>query len=341
MLSFKFTSKKIWREIDRSQRILLHLHPGSDGDSVGSALAFYHLLKSLGKEVSVIQGDNNLPKNLLTIPGVNKILPKNIFQVDLNQFDLFIILDSSSLKQVTRLGNLKFPKTLKTIVIDHHSSNEKFAKINLVVPTSPATCQVLFDLFSIRKIKITPKIAACLYAGLYTDTGGFKYAGTTQKTLAIASQLAKAYPKFTQLIFDIENNDSPARLRLISLLLGSIETYYLNRVAVASISYQDVQTFGLEETIATNSYSDVANMIKSVVGWEISLIFIKIQPETVKVSFRTRNSRIYDLSKIAVATKFGGGHKAAAGATINKPLSQAKSLVLETIKKLHPKIDKI
>jgi bifunctional oligoribonuclease and PAP phosphatase NrnA len=340
MLSFKFTSKKIWREIDRSQKILLHLHPGSDGDSVGSALAFYHVLKNLGRDVTLIQGDNNLPLNLSTIPGADKILPQNIFQIDLNQFDLFIILDSSSLRQVTRLGDFKFPKTLKTVVIDHHPSNEKFAKINLVVPHSPATAQVLFDLFSVRKIKITPKIAACLYAGIYTDTGGFKYAGTTHKTLVIASQLAKIYPKFSQLIFDIENNDPPERLKLISLLLGSIEIYYSGHVAIASLSYEDIKKHQLESVVNT-SYSDVANMIKSVIGWDVALVFVEIQPQTVKVSFRTRDSRTYDLSQIAVATKAGGGHKAAAGATINQPLSEAKTLVLQIIKKLHSKIDKI
>ncbi|HOR02073.1 MAG TPA: DHH family phosphoesterase [Candidatus Woesebacteria bacterium] len=340
MLSFKFTSKKIWREIDRSHKILLHLHPGPDGDSVGSALAFYHVLKNIGKDVSLIQGDNSLPTNLSTLPGADKILPQNIFQVDLTQFDLFIILDSSSPRQVTRLGEFKFPKNLKTIVIDHHSSNEKFGKINLVVPHSPATAQVLFDFFAVRNIKITPKIAACLYAGIYTDSGGFKYVGTTHKTLTIASQLAKIYPKFSQLIFDIENNDPPERLKLISLLLASIEVYYSDQVALASLSYQDIKTHGLEAAVSA-SYSDVANMIKSVIGWNIALVFVEIQPQTVKVSFRTRDSQTYDLSKIALATKSGGGHRAAAGATINKSLPEAKTLVLQTIKKLYPKIDKI
>jgi len=82
-------------------------------------------------------------------------------------------------------------------------------------------------------------------------------------------------------------------------------------------------------------------MIKSVIGWNIALVFVEIQPQTVKVSFRTRDSQTYDLSKIALATKSGGGHRAAAGATINKSLPEAKTLVLQTIKKLYPKIDKI
>lgn len=339
MLSFKFTSKKIWKEIDRSKKVLLHLHPGVDGDSLGSSLAFYHALKSLGKEVCLIQGDTDLPKNLLSLPGTDKITPQNIFQIDLSQFDLFIINDSSSLKQISRLGDVKFPKKLKTIAIDHHPSNEKFANINLVVPTSPATSQILFELFQIKKIKITPKIAACLITGIYTDTGGFKYSNTTSKTLSIAAQLSKIYPKFTQIIFNIENTDEPDRLKFISLLLSSVETFCSNHVAVASLSYNDIQSNKLSNN-SVNGYSEISNMLKSVVGWDIAFTLVEVQPEVVKISFRTRDSKTYDLSQIAQHTKAGGGHRAAAGATLNMPISQAKETILAIIKKLHPKIDK-
>jgi len=340
MLSFKFTAKKIWREIDRSSKILLHIHPGPDADSVGSALAMYHVLKSLNKDVTVIQGDNDLPKNLLSLPGTDKIIPKNIFQIDLNQYDLFLILDSSSLKQISRLGAIKFPKKLKTICIDHHISSEKFAQTNLVCPTSPATSQVLFDLFQLRKIKLNNKIAACLFAGIYTDTGGFKYFNPTYKTFDTASKLAKIYPQFSKLIFDIENNDEPDRLKLISILLGSIETYFSNRVAIASISFDEIEKNKLSFS-SINGNSEVSNMIKSVIGWDIAITLTEIQPETVKISLRTRDSQKYDLAKIAVATKSGGGHKAAAGATLNMSLPQAKETILAIIKKLYPKIGKI
>ncbi len=339
MFNLKLIGRKIWKQIDHSKKILLHCHPGPDGDCVGASLAFYHVLKNMGKDVVVIQGDNAIPKNLMTIPGADKIIPQNIFQIDLNQFDLFIINDSSSPKQITRLGDFKLPKKLNTIVIDHHLSSEKFAKINLVLPKYPATCQILFDLFQLNKIKITPKIAACLFIGLYTDTGGFKYINTTYKTLFIASTLAKIYPKFYQLVFEIENNDEPDRLKFISVMLNSIQTYYSNHVAIASISNKQIQTLKFSSQ-TLNNYSEIPNMLKSVVGWDIALALMEIQPNVVKVSLRTRDSKTYDLSKIAVATKAGGGHRAAAGATINQSLDEAKKTILAIIKKLYPKIDK-
>ena len=340
MFNLRLTGKKIWKQIEHSQKILLHCHPGPDGDCVGSSLAFYHVLKNMGKDVVVIQGDNQIPKNLMTIPGSDKISPQNIFQIDLNQFDLFIINDSSSLRQISRLGDVKLPKKLNTIVIDHHMSSDKFAHLNLVLPKYPATCQILFDLFQFKKIKITPKIAACLYIGLYTDSGGFKYINTTYKTLSIASTLAKIYPKFSQLVFDVENNDEPGRLEFISVLLRSIEHYFSDHIAMASISYDQIQTLKFSPQ-TLNNYSEIANMMKSVVGWDIALVLMEIQPNMVKISLRTRDSKTYDLSKIALATKAGGGHKAAAGATINQPLNEAKTTILNIIKKIYPKIAKI
>ncbi|MDD4938163.1 MAG: DHH family phosphoesterase [Candidatus Shapirobacteria bacterium] len=339
MLNLKITGKKIWKEINRSKSILLHIHSGPDGDSVGSALAFYFALQKMGKNVVVIGGDSDLPQNLSVIPGANKIIPKNFFQVDLNQFDLFIILDSSSPSQISRNGKIVFPKNLKTIAIDHHFSNEKFAQINLIMPKYSSTCQIIYDLFQLGKIKINKNIAACLFIGIYTDTGGFKYFNPTYKTFDIASKLAKIYPKFDQLVFGIENNDHPNRLKLISLLLNSIENHFSNHIAIASISYDEIKKNDLDND-TLNGYSEVTNMLKSVIGWDIAMTMIELQPNLVRLNFRTRDAQTYDLSKIAAATGSGGGHKAAAGATVHKSLPEAKQFILNIIKKLYPKIDK-
>jgi len=339
-MNIKVTGKKIWREIDRCQNILLHLHPGPDGDSVGSALAFYQVLKSMGKNVVVISGDSDFPKNLSTIPGVKDITPKNFFQTDLSLFDLFIILDASSPHQISRNGKISFPKNLKTIIIDHHLSSEKFAKINLVLPNYSSTSQILYDLFQLKKIRINKNIAACLFVGIYTDTGGFKYFSPTYKTFDIASKLAKIYPKFDQLIFDVENNYSPEHLKFISLSLNSIEKHFSDKVVFASVSYAEIKDNNFTSESINNS-SEVTNMLKSVTGWDIAATLTEFQPNMVKVNFRTRDPQKYDLSKIATATGKGGGHRAAAGATIFKSLPEAKQFLLNIIKKFYPKIDKI
>ncbi len=332
------TKHKIWKEIKKAKNILLHLHPSPDGDSAGGALALMHILKNMGKKVTVIGGDSEYPKYLGALPGCDQIISKNFFQVDLSQFDLFIILDSASLPQISKMGKVEFPDTLKTIAIDHHETNEKYADINYIESEAPATCQILYDFFISNKVKINKDAAICLFIGMYTDTGSFKYSNANWRTLEIASKLAKINPGYNKVIFEIENNDEPDRLKFLSLLLGNIDTYFSNHVAIASVSYDTIKKNNIGNQ-ALNS-SEVANMLKSVTGWDIGICMIEVQPKTVKLSFRTRNADIYDVGNIAFATGTGGGHKAAAGATINKSFEDSKKILLDIIKKIHPELGK-
>ncbi|MPN34245.1 Bifunctional oligoribonuclease and PAP phosphatase NrnA [bioreactor metagenome] len=208
------------------------------------------------------------------------------------------------------------------------------------MPKYSSTCQVVYDLLQNQKIKIDKNMAANLFIGIYTDTGAFKYFNPTYKLFDITSKLAKIYPNFSKLIFGIENNDQPDRIKLISHLLSSVKNYCSDHIAIASISSQEIQENHIDIN-TLNGYSDVTNMLKSVVGWDIAMTIIEFQPGTIRINFRTRDSEKYDLSKIATTTGSGGGHKAAAGATIsNKSIPEATEFILGIIKKLYPKIDK-
>lgn len=326
---------EIFNQIKKSKNILLHFHPGPDGDCVGSALAFFQALKNLGKNVTLISGDSEPPKSFSSLPNFDEIINKNYFQVDLVDFDLFIILDSASVSQISKIEPVVFPKNLKTINIDHHSSNSKFADINLIEDYS-STCQVIYELCKKWKIKITPEIAACLLVGIYTDSGGFKYPPTDYKTFEAVSELVKIEPDFSKFIFNIENNDDPNRLKVLAIMLDSIETFLGDHVAMASLDYKTIKKKKISPNITENL--NVANMLKAVTGWDIGISMIEYQPKKVKVSFRTRDPEKYDLNVIASATGSGGGHKAAAGATINKPLKYAKKFLLKIISEIHPEL---
>lgn len=334
----KLISKKIWHQIQKANNILLTLHPSPDADSVGSNLALYHALIRMGKKITILGGDSEYPKNLLSLPGSDKIIPKNLFQINQNDYDLFIITDISDKKQISKQGDVVISKKLKTIIIDHHISNSKFANINLIDAKAPATCQLIYNLFKANKIKITKNIAACLFLGFYADTGGFKYPNTTYKTFSIASELVKLYPNFNKLIFELENNDDPDRLKFLSLMLGSVNTYLSGKVAIASVDFKTIEKNNISNHVVNGS--DIANIVKSVIGWEIGISLIELQPNLIKISFRTRDSNKYDLTKISVALG-GGGHKSAAGATLNNTsLPQAKDLLIAKLSQVYPKINK-
>lgn len=332
-----FLYRKIWSEIKKAKKILLCLHPSPDGDSIGSNLALYHILTKMGKKVTLLAGDSSFPNNFSTLPGVGKITPKNFFQIDQNDYDLFVIVDIGSVNQISRYGEVLIDKNLKTIVIDHHASNTKFGNINLLDVKAPAACQIVFDLFEKNKIKISKNMALPLFIGLYTDTGGFKYINTTSKTFLAAAKLTKINPDYNQAIFEIENNENADRLKFLSLMLSSVKTYFSGQIAIASISYESLKESALSPDVLNGS--EIANMLKSVVGWQVGICMIESQVDSVKINFRTRDAKVFDVSKLA-ASVGGGGHRSAAGAVINQSLAKATKILLDNIDSLYPDLEK-
>lgn len=328
---------QIKSEIDRSQRILLHLHPNPDGDSVGSALAMFHFLKALGKKVTLIKGDSKMPQYLSFLPGFENITNQNITEINLNQFDLFIALDSSALNQITKTESFCFPQQLKIIIIDHHASNTKYGSLNYVDITSPATCQIVGNfIYQVNKT-FTYNEAACLLLGLHTDTGGYKYPPTSSSTFSLAAKLSCHCPDYHHYIYEIENNDTFQRLKVIGLMLNNIKTYFNGKVAISTLSLHQLSK------ISAN-YDDIgsleiANQIKAVIGHEIGITLIESSKNQVKVSLRKRQNN-FDMSQIAINTKFGGGHSAAAGATLPFSLPKAKKYLLNIIQKTYPELGK-
>jgi len=337
MTNFSKQAHQIKKEIVSAKNILLHLHPGPDGDSVGSVLATYHALKQLGKKVSIISGDSPPPDFLSHLPGFKHIKFQNFFQTELEYFDLFIILDSADLKFISDQGTVVFPPHLKTINIDHHSTNPSYANLNLIDPNSPATCQILYALFIKWDIAIDQKIAACLLTGLYTDTA-FKYDYTNWQTFDIAAKLAKFYPRFPALFSKVDNSNTAQTIKLAGLLLSSVHSYLNNHLAIASVSASELKQNKLSKSDSKGL--DATNLLKSVSAWYIAVTLFEIQPKLVKASFRTNLPHKYNLAKIAAAVGDGGGHPAAAGSTLKLSLSQAQKVIINTVSRLYPQIEK-
>jgi phosphoesterase RecJ-like protein len=290
-------------------------------------------LEQMGKKATVIRGDSDIPQAFMHFPGADSIVLKNFFEVDLKEFDLFIVQDSSSLDRVSNLKEMQIPSSLPTIVIDHHISNPSFGTIlNLVDSSYPATALILFDLFKIWKVKITPEIAADLFIGAYTDTGGFKYGGVTSLVLAAASELAEVYPLFPNLIATMENSRKPDEVMSLGLMLSNTKTFLGGRLAIASISMEEIKSRNMN--VGDLSTSWASSVLRSVIGWDIDACCVEISEGTVKASFRTRDSEKFDLSKLAAALG-GGGHKAAAGATLTMPLPQAIEKIVQTAKEIY------
>jgi phosphoesterase RecJ-like protein len=317
----------ILAEINKANNILLHCHPSADPDSVGSALAMKFALESLNKKVTLIQGDNDIP-TAFDFPGVSSIVKKSYGEINTADFDLFIVLDSGAKKMISGKSEVIFPDSMKVIVVDHHKSNENYGHINCVDSTYPSTAQLLFDLFDEMKITITHDIAVNLFMGMYTDTGGFRYNSVTSDTLRIASDLAKIAPDFHKTIFTMENSNRKQTLIFEGLALSSVKGYFDGKLMIASVDNKKLVQNEIKED--DMMVSSISTKLKSVIGNEICVTIVEKEPGFCKISFRTRDSQKYDLTKIAVALG-GGGHVAAAGATLHMTIPNAIDKVVENV----------
>ncbi len=322
----------ILAEIKKANSILLHCHPSPDPDSVGSALAMKFALEQMGKKATVIKGDSVIPQAFMHFPGAADIVGKNFFEIDLAKFDLFIILDSGSVEMISRYKPITLPLPIRTVLIDHHASNSGYADVNLVVSSYPATGQVLFDLFDLWKIDITPDIAANLFMGIYTDTGGFKYPGTTVRTFNVAGELANIIPEFSRIISDMENSKTLTEIRFQALALSSIETFLDGQCGLSVISNAALKEHNIAKIDIHGE--QIVQILRSVSEWKFSGILVEVEHGSVKMSLRSKDGEIYDVSKLAVALG-GGGHKAAAGATVDMTIDEAKKLVVAKAKELY------
>jgi bifunctional oligoribonuclease and PAP phosphatase NrnA len=324
----------ILAEIQKAKSILLHCHPSPDPDSVGSALAMKFVLEQMGKKATVIKGDSEFPEIFMHFPGANEIVWKNFFEIDLKDFDLFIILDSADIGMISRRGDLKLPLSIKTISIDHHLSNPSYAEINLIDSKSPALAFTLFKLFKEWKIKLNHDISLNLLLGMYSDTGGFKYEyeGMDYQVFEAAAKLGKLAPDFPKAIFSMENNNKKDMIYFDAIALNSIETYLGENVVIASVSQAEIISKNI--SLIATSGSEIYNQLKSIIGWNVCILMTEIEPNKIKISFRTRDSEKFDVSRLAVALG-GGGHRAAAGVLLNMSLAEAKRLVVEKAKELY------
>lgn len=322
----------ILAEIQKAKSILLHCHPSPDPDSVGSALAMKFALEQLGKKATVIKGDSDIPQAFMHFPGADQIIKKNFFEVDLKEFDLFISVDASAVDRISSLRPVIIPDSLMVVNIDHHQTNTNFALINLVESSYPATAQILSDLFSCWKIEMTHDIAANLFIGIYTDTGGLKYRGATTRTFQVAAELVKHVPDFPEVISAMDNSYTPAAIAYQSLALGSVENFLGGKLAIASISNDALRKNNITES--DRGGIQVSEILRSVIGWDIDVALVEFDKDKVKAGLRTRDINKYDVSKLALALG-GGGHKAAAGANLDMPLAEAKALVVAKAKELY------
>ena len=308
---------KIFDEIDVAKKILIVSHVNPDGDTLGSMCA---LKLYLDKKADIlIQTDANVgvPDTYKFLPAINEA--KNLDNVE-DIYDLIIAVDVASIDRIIRKARNIFDNAKMTINIDHHKTNNGYAKLNWVVGDASSAGEVLFNIFKAKNITITKDMADCLYVSILTDTGGFRYENTKPETLEIAARLIKLGVDSSDIVKKCYNNKPKNLILFQSTIISKTEFLFNDKVAIVLIDENDLNKFS-----ATNEYTEgIAETLRTIKTVEVSAVLKESANQTTKVSLRSDNIDVCEVVK-----RFnGGGHIHAAGCTIKKPLKIAKELLV-------------
>ncbi|WP_311389855.1 DHH family phosphoesterase [Corynebacterium haemomassiliense] len=277
--------------------VVAHIKP--DADAIGSACALAFGLEKLGKDVQVYIGQP-LPHsaNMRTIPGVGRIH----YGAPLPDDGLVVTVDCASADRTGSLMPAILEDPSRVIVIDHHNTNPGFGGMNLIVESESTTVMVR-ELLGCLGVELDPDIAYCLYAGLVTDTGSFRWG--TPRMHVFAAELMEYGLNTRQIALDLMDTMGPVDLQLMGEVLAKTQIVPTKRLSVAVLTIP----VGIHSRMSQTAVESIIDYSRSLEGTDVGVVLKEQAPKYWAMSLR---SVVVDVSAVAQQLG-GGGHWAAAG----------------------------
>ncbi|MCX5811975.1 MAG: bifunctional oligoribonuclease/PAP phosphatase NrnA [Proteobacteria bacterium] len=308
--------EEIRQLIDKGNKFLITTHMDPDGDALGSSFSMYYALEALGKKATVFLKD--------PVPYMYRFLPKPLqmtheFPVD--QYDAIFVLDCGNLYRVGD-GFERLKGMGAFINIDHHRTSEAFGVVNLIDEHASSTAEILYGLFRALKIPITFDMAINIYTAIFTDTGSFRYDNTGSSAFLICEEMTRLGVKPAYVSQMVHENHPKERFWLLGLVFSTMETYYQDKVAIACVTEEM-----FKKTNTDKDYSDgFVEYFREIRGVEAAILIREINKQRYKISMRSKG--FVDVA--AICGFFGGGgHKNAAGCTMDGTLEEVKNKLNE------------
>jgi phosphoesterase RecJ-like protein len=312
--------------------IVTHFKP--DADALGSSLGLAGFLKKKGHQVEVIT-PSDYPDFLSWMPGSKTVIalskkskePELKSSTVLSQADIIFCLDFSSLGRINELGDKVKHSSAVKVMIDHHLEPEHFADYEKWDIKDASTAQLVYDFIASlgERDLIDNSIANCLYAGLMTDTGGFRHNNTTAKEFKVAEELTSlgANPsEVARLVYDV---NSIGRLRLTGYVLNHKLTVLPEfRTAYMTLSQDELRKFDVQ----TGDTEGLVNYGLSIKDVQLSVLMYD-RGEEIKISFRSLGT--FSVNDMARAHFEGGGHRNASGGSSKLSLEQTLEKLLKVL----------
>ena len=313
--------------IEKPKKVVITTHRSPDGDAMGSSLAMSLLLKKIGHTVNVIT-PNNYANFLNWIPGNEDVIiyeeSKEEAERITKHSDLIFLMDLNHISRVADFRHSINDSNAKKILIDHHQDPDMgIADIIFSDPKACSTAQLVYEIINTMKLNchIDKSIAECIYTGIMTDTGSFKYPSTTARTHKIVSELISIGANNTKIHDLVYDNSSANRMKLLGYCLNEkLLLYPENNSAIISLNSDELVRFRFQQ----GDTEGIINYALAIKGIRFA-VFVVEKEGIVKLSLRSKGN--FKVNEIANKYFQGGGHTNAAGG-----ISQVS--VNETIKNI-------
>jgi len=281
----------------RSVAITGHIRP--DGDCVGSTLALYNYLIDNHKEIKTVVYLQEPGPEFSFLRGINEIKQ----DADDTVYDVFFVLDCGSVDRFEPFAKV-FSNAKKTVVIDHHISKGYIADENIVYPEESSACELLYNFFD--DALISKECAECIYTGIVTDTGVFRYSATTSQTMEIAGKLIDKGLDTTFIIDKVFFQKTYIQNQILGRALLESILFFNGKCIFSALRMSDLQFYG----VTGRDLGGIVEQLRLTKGVEVAIFLYEIEQGLYKVSLRSVN--VVDVNKIAQCFG-GGGHIRAAG----------------------------
>tara|TARA_R110002167_G_scaffold58047_4_gene164788 strand:+ start:99 stop:1211 length:1113 start_codon:yes stop_codon:yes gene_type:complete len=299
--------------LSEPQKIVIIPHKNPDGDAIGSTLGLWHYLILKGHQATVVV-PNDYPKFLKWMPGNEQILnferQNTQAREKLTEADIIFTLDFNHLGRTGQMESILEQSTARFIMIDHHQAPADYAEFMFSDVHKSSTCEMVYDFIQLMQdgSLVNSDMANCLYTGIMTDTGSFKYPSTTSMTHRVVADLIDKGAESTKIHHKIYDTNSPSQLHLLGCALNNMVILEEFKTAYITLSQEELDTFKHEK----GDTEGFVNYGLTLDGIIFAVIFIENREEgIIKISLRS----VGDFSVNEFARKYfeGGGHTNAAG----------------------------
>jgi len=301
--------------LSERDRFLILSHRRPDGDTVGSSAALCLALRALGKQADILENPQLTPRYAPYWQGLTRTdVPEDacIISVDVAAPDML-------------LPGAEHLADRIELCLDHHETNPGYAGINCIAPDYAAAGDLIYELLQFMELPLDKTMAEALYLAVSTDTGGFRHANTDAHAFLVAAACCAAGADIFPMNRSLFAVKSPARIRLESELGASIRFFSGGKIALCTLSIATMQRLGATEDDA----DDLSNYPRSIEGVELGILIRELAGNVGKLSLRAGDG--FNAAELCAALG-GGGHRAAAGASIPGGIEAAEEAILRVLR---------